>query len=164
MKSRERVIRAFSHKEPDKVPVDFGGTVVTCLDYHAHKKIKKHYNIEDNHDPIIDYSMGTVEPCEKLKLKFESDFRRVSLNSGIPKIVDNCYVNGFGIKLKKALPHEYFDVTSNPLKDAGVADLDSMLLPDPDDSGLYRGIKDKARDLYENSPYALVADFGVPGF
>ena len=67
MNSRERVLRVFNHQEADKVPVDFGGTVVTCLDYYAHKNLKKHLKINDDNDPIIDYTMGTVEPCDQLK-------------------------------------------------------------------------------------------------
>jgi uroporphyrinogen decarboxylase len=39
-----------------------------------------------------------------------------------------------------------------------------MQMPDADNPEIYFGIKDKAKDLYENSPYAIVADFGVPGF
>jgi uroporphyrinogen decarboxylase len=164
MKSRERVLKTFNHQEADKLPVDFGGTIVTCLDYHAHKKLKKHLLIEDNNDPIIDYTMGTVEPCEKLKVLFESDFRRIGLNYGIPDIVDGIYENGFGNKLKRADPHLYFDTIYNPLKDATIEDLDNMRMPNADEPSIYYGIKDKAKDLYENSPYAIVADFGVPGF
>lgn len=164
MNSRERVLRVFNHQEADKVPFDFGGTVVTCLDYYAHKNLKKYLGINDDYDPIIDYTMGTVEPCEQLKIMFESDFRRVALNYGVPDIVDNMYTNGFGMKLKKAEPHEYYDTVYNPLKDASIEDLDNMQLPDADNPQIYYGLKDKAKDLYENSPYAIVADFGVPGF
>lgn len=164
MKSRERVQRAFDHQEADRVPVDFGGTVVTCMDLYAHKNLKKYFFINDDNDPIIDYTMGTVEPCDELKVMFESDFRRIALNYGVPDIVDGMYTNGFGMGLKKAHPHEYFDTVYHPLKDATVDDLDAMLLPDADDPGLYYGLKDRARELYENSPYAVVADFGVPGF
>ena len=164
MESRERVQRAFNHQEADKVPVDFGGTVVTCLDYYAHKNLKKHFLINDDNDQVIDYTMGTVEPCEHLKVMFESDFRRIGLNYGVPDIVDNMYTNGFGMRLKKAEPHEYYDTVYNPLKDATVEDIDHMKLPDADDTRIYYGLKDKARDLYDNSPYAVVADFGVPGF
>lgn len=164
MTSRERVLRTLNHQEVDKVPVDFGGTVVTCTDYYAHKKLRAYYNLEDEEDPIIDYSMGTVEPCEALKVKFESDFRRVGLNVGVPDIVDGIYENGFGNRLKRAEPHLYFDTIYHPLADAELADLDHMKLPDPDDRSLYTGLKDRARDLYENSTYAIVADFGVPGF
>jgi uroporphyrinogen decarboxylase len=162
--SRERVKRAFNHQEADKVPVDFGGTVVTCLDIEAHKKLKKYLNIFDDNDTIIDYTMGTVEPCDQLKNMFESDFRRVSLNLNPPHIVNNMYYDGFGMKLKKAVPHEYFDVIENPLREASINDLDNMQMPDANNPSLYHGLKDKTKSLFENSDYAIVADFGVPGF
>jgi uroporphyrinogen decarboxylase len=116
-------------------------------------------------DKIIDYTMGTVEPCEKLKLLFGSDFRRVALNGAKPVIIDGVFENGFGMKFKKAEPHEYFDLIYSPMHDnSDIIDVDKIKLPDPDDSGLYCGLKDRAKDLYENSKYAVVADFGVPGF
>ncbi|MCL2812973.1 MAG: hypothetical protein FWD23_00075 [Oscillospiraceae bacterium] len=165
MNSRERVIKTFNRQETDKIPVDFGATVVTCMDYNAHIKLKNHFGIQDaESDRIIDYTMGTVEPCEQLKLKFESDFRRISLNGAKPHITNGVFENGFGMKFKKAEPHEYFDVIYNPMQNAGISDIERMTLPNPDDPELYYGIKDKAKDLYENSSYALVADFGVPGF
>ncbi len=162
MKSRERVLRALNFEEADKVPVDFGATIVTCLDLNAHKKLKKYLNISNDYDPIIDYTMGTVEPCEELIHKFGSDVRRVGLNVIPPQIIDNIFEGGFGIKYKKAIPHEYFDVWYSPL--AAVDDLDKLKMPDPDMPELYYGLQDRAQDLYENSEYALFADFGVPGF
>jgi uroporphyrinogen decarboxylase len=164
MKSRDRVLRAFNFKETDRIPIDFGGTVITSLDYYAHKNLKKFLGIKDNNDPIIDYTMGTVQPCEQIKLMFDSDFRRVALNFGTPNIINNMYEDGFGMKLKKAEPHEYYDVVYHPLEDANIEDLDKMKLPDPNNPELYYGLKDKAKDLYENTDYAIVADCGVPGF
>jgi len=165
MDPRERVIKALNHQETDKIPVDFGGTVVTCLDYNAHIKLKKYFGIKENeNNAIIDYTMGTVEPCEQLKQLFESDFRRISLNCAKPAIVNGIFENGFGMKFKKANPHEYFDVIYHPLHNADISDIDKMKMPDPDDPQLYHGIKDRAKDLYEYSPYAVVADFGIPGF
>ena len=165
MKPRERVIKTFNRQETDKIPVDFGGTVVTCIDYRAHIKLKNYFGIQDaESDKIIDYTMGTVEPCDRLKIKFESDFRRISLNCAKPSITNGVFENGFGMKFKKAEPHEYFDVIYNPLQNADISDIGRMILPNPDDPELYYGIKDRAKDLYENTSYALVADFGVPGF
>jgi uroporphyrinogen decarboxylase len=105
-----------------------------------------------------------VEPCEPIKRLFESDFRRVGLNVLPPKIVDNKYANAFGVGFRKAEPHEYYDVISHPLIEAEIEDLERMQMPDPDHPDFYRGLKGKAKDLYENSPYAVVADVGVPGF
>ena len=165
MNSRERVMRTLNRKETDRLPVDFGGTVVSCMDYRAHIRLKNHFGIEDTaSDKIIDYTMGTVEPCEQLKLMFGSDFRRVALGGEPPKITDGTFENGFGMKFKKAPPHEYFDLCFSPMQEASIADIDNMALPDPDDEALYYGLEDRARDLFENSPFAIVADFGVPGF
>ena len=164
MKPRERVIRALDHQETDRVPVDFGGTVVTCLELGANRRLKAHLGITDGDDPIIDYTMGTVEPCDRLKAMSGSDCRRVALNYGSPNIVAGCWTNGFGITMKKAEPHEYFDVICNPLREAAIDDLDRMQMPDPDVAGIYAGLKERAKDLHDNSPYAIIADFGVPGF
>jgi uroporphyrinogen decarboxylase len=165
LSSRERVIRTFNRREADKLPVDFGGTVVTCMDLRAHIKLKKHFGIEDQtSDRIIDYTMGTVEPCERLGRMFGSDFRRISLNFAPPKIIGGTFENGFGMIFKKAEPHEYFDLIYSPMQNAGISDISNLKTPDPDDPSLYFGLSDKAKDLYENSDYALTADFGVPGF
>jgi uroporphyrinogen decarboxylase len=37
-------------------------------------------------------------------------------------------------------------------------------MPNPDNPELYEGIEEKARKLYEETDYAIFADFGVPGF
>ena len=151
----------------DKTPMDFGGTIVTCMDLNAHKRLKKYLNIKDDEDPIIDYTMGTVAPCEEIMQRFGSDIRRIGLNVISPDIVDNKYEGGFGIKYKKAIPHEYFDVYYSPLgliENPDIDDLDKLKMPDPDMSELYYGLKQRARDLFDNSEYAIFADFGVPGF
>lgn len=165
MNSRERVARLLDRQETDKLPIDFGGTVVTCMDRGAHAKLKSYFGIRDEKsDEIIDFTMGTVEPCEQLKVKFESDFRRIPLNFPKPEIAGGAFENGFGMKFKKADPHEYFDVVCNPLQNAEISDIEKMAMPNPDDGRLYRGLRDRAKELHENSGYALVADFGVPGF
>jgi uroporphyrinogen decarboxylase len=162
MKPRERVDRTVNLKEADRTPIDFGGTIVTCLDLNAHKRLKKYFNIKDENDPIIDYTMGTVEPCDELINRFGSDVRRIGLNVIPPVITDNEYEGGFGIRYRKAVPHEYFDVCYSPLSDT--EDIDKLKMPDPDMPEMYFGLEDRARDLYENSDYAIFADFGVPGF
>jgi len=164
MKPRDRISRALQHKETDRVPVDFGGTVVTCLDYFAHKKLRAHFNIPDGDDPIIDYTMGTVEPCEELCALFGSDVRRVAMNVIPPVIENGVFKSGFGIHHKRAEPHMYYDVVYSPLEMADTSSLDNMKMPDPDTPELYYGLRDRAKDLFDNSDFAVIADFGVPGF
>lgn len=165
MKSRERAMRALSHMETDRVPMDLGGTVVTCLDGQAHMELQKYLGMPDpSPGQIIDYTMGTVKPREEIMRLFDVDFRRVALRYPPPTIVDDTFVDGFGIKLRRAVPHAYYDVVSHPLAEATINDLDRMTMPDADNLAIYAGLSDQAKDLYENSPYCIVADFGVPGF
>src|SRR5664280_697169 len=99
MRSRERALRAFAHMETDRVPMDFGGTVVTCLDGQAHVELQKHLSMPDpSPGPIIDYTMGTVEPREEIMRLFDVDFRRVALRYPPPRIIDDTFVDGFGIR------------------------------------------------------------------
>ena len=162
--SRERIKRAIRRMETDRVPVDFGGTVVTCPEYNAHRNLKRYFGIQDGPDPIIDYTMGTVDACEELRLIFGSDVRRVGMNAIPPEIIDDGFVSGFGIRHRRARPHLYYDVVGHPLAEAEISDLENMTMPDPDAPELYFGLRERAKDLYENSEYAVVADFGVPGF
>ena len=164
MNSRERVRTALRRQPADKTPVDFGGTIVTCLDLKAHENLLRHYGIQCEAGPIIDYTMGTVEPAEELMVRFGSDVRRIGMNVTPPNIVNGMYTDGFGMVLKKAEPHEYFDVIEHPLENATVDDIAHMQLPDPDNEALYAGLRERAQRLYETTEYALIADFGVPGF
>jgi uroporphyrinogen-III decarboxylase len=46
MTSRQRVIQALNHKEPDRVPVDFGGTAVTGVHVSCVDALRRHYGLE----------------------------------------------------------------------------------------------------------------------
>jgi uroporphyrinogen decarboxylase len=149
MNSRERVRAALRFQKTDRVPVDFGGTIVTCLDLKAHENLLAQYGIRREAGPVIDYTMGTVEPDEALMVRFGSDVRRIGMNVAPPDIVNDTYTDGFGMVLKKARPHEYFDVVYHPLEDAAIGDIEKMKLPDPDNEALYAGLREKAQRLYE---------------
>ena len=41
MNSRERLVTSLDHKEPDRVPIDMGGTVVSGIHSQAYVKLRK---------------------------------------------------------------------------------------------------------------------------
>jgi uroporphyrinogen decarboxylase len=45
MTSRERVIAALNHQEPDRVPIDFGSNYNTCVNVIAYNRLKRHLGI-----------------------------------------------------------------------------------------------------------------------
>lgn len=54
MTSRERVLTALNHKEPDRVPIDFGGTTPTGIAGMAYNRLKSYLGIEVGKTQIYD--------------------------------------------------------------------------------------------------------------
>jgi hypothetical protein len=46
MNSRERVLKTINHEEPDRVPIDFGGSIVTGIMASGLVKLRKHLGLE----------------------------------------------------------------------------------------------------------------------
>jgi hypothetical protein len=63
MNSKERLQASLNHKQPDKIPVDFGGTAVTGLHASIVAKLRDHYGLEKRlvkiHEPY--QCLGLVE-------------------------------------------------------------------------------------------------------
>ena len=70
MTSRERILSALNHIQPDKVPVDFGSSPVTGISASMVYKLRKAYKLPEHPVKVVDcYQMlGEVEMdlCEKL--------------------------------------------------------------------------------------------------
>lgn len=159
MNSRQRVNMTLNHKEPDRVPVDFGGTIVSTITAVAYKSLLKYYGIKDKVE-IIDIVQGLVEPHSKIQKLYDCDFHRIVLeppdNWQLTIDENNCFVDEYGIKRKKA--SYYYDIVDSPLKDASLEDLKKFSWPDPHDPGRVRGLRGKAKKLYEETNYVIIAD------
>jgi len=54
MNSRERVLKALNHQEPDRVPFDLGGTVVTGIHATAYAALREYLGLPAVEPKIID--------------------------------------------------------------------------------------------------------------
>jgi uroporphyrinogen-III decarboxylase len=63
MTSRDRILAALSHKEPDRLPLDFGATLVTGLHVSCVAALRRHYGLEQKPVRILDLGqmLGTVD-------------------------------------------------------------------------------------------------------
>ena len=161
MNSRERVLAALNHKEPDKVPVDLGGTIVTTITRTAYHKLRQYLGMPPDGEPSISHrQMDTVYPKEDLARRYEVDFRTVSMKGPWcfepREMPDDSFYDEFNIRWKKA--SYYYDVVERPLADATTHDLARAVWPDPYDPGRVAGLKEEAKDLHENTDFAVVAD------
>ncbi len=62
MTSRERILTALQHKEPDKIPVDLGAMMSTGIMGIAYNKLKRYLGIEGGRTRIYDLGQQLAEP------------------------------------------------------------------------------------------------------
>ena len=162
MNSRERVIATLNHKPLDRVPVDLGSTLVSSIHQIANNKLKAHLGIEAD-EPVHDVVQGLVVPDERILQRFGVDLRRVSLRppsnkaSILPSVGEDFYHDEWGIRRQRT--DLYWEIVESPLANAKLEDLRHHPWPDPHDPGRVAGLAEEAQALYQQTDFALVADF-----
>jgi len=120
MNSRERVFKTLNHEEPDKVPIDIGGTSCTTMIEPVYKKLLKRYHINNHKYGIIHSVMRSVDICEEVKDFLGSDTDIICLNEpsgGRIKLTTNGFVDEWGINYRRSKVGDdfYYDICENPL-------------------------------------------------
>lgn len=163
--SKERVLAALNHREPDRIPLDLGSTVVTGVSRTALIRFLDHAKIPhgeiDFHDIV--QQLGKI-PEEVLK-RLNVDTRALDPQpSSTWKLEiarrgeDEVFFDEWGIGWRKpAKSGFYFDMFHHPLKGlGGAAGLDRYDWPDPEDPARYKDLDQRARVLEEDTGAALV--------
>ena len=75
---RERVIATLNHKEPDRIPLDLGGTIVSSITKNAYISLKKYLGLEIEKVKILDYVQRLPYIDEGLLQKLNVDIRMVN--------------------------------------------------------------------------------------
>jgi uroporphyrinogen decarboxylase len=161
MNSRERVLLALNHQEPDCIPVDLGATIVTAPTRIAYQNLREYLGMGLDPNPNISHrQMDTVYPMEDFYRLFEVDFRPVYMKgpwSFKPReMPDDSFYDEFNLRWKKA--SYYYDVVERPFAQFTLEDLEKYEWPDPYDKGRVQGVREDATHLFEDTEYAVVAD------
>lgn len=165
--SRERVRRALDHREPDRVPLDLGSTGNTGISTGAYERLLKRLGIQA---PIVvwDRMQQLADVDEQVLVRLGIDTRGIRLggpdHSQARELENDSYVDDWGVARSRPAGGLYYDLVKSPLAGeitlGGVA---SLPLPDPTDPGRYRGLRERARRIHEETPFALVVHI-VGGF
>ncbi len=116
---KERVRMAFSHRQPDRVPIDYGANV------EIDQRLKAHYGLGEDDDEGLRRALGV-------------DFRNVNAPYVGPKLhadVPGRIIDPWGIR-RRWVEHEsggYWDYCDWPLRDATLEQVEAWPLPSPDD-------------------------------
>jgi uroporphyrinogen decarboxylase len=171
MTPRERVLLALNHKEPDRVPIDLGATIVSSIVKSSYIPLKKHLGLPLEEIKMLDYVQQLPYVDEALMQRFGVDLRMVQLPAatapGLNIFEDGDYyafIDRWGSKLH--MPKQgglYFDWVEFPVKEATMEALDNYKWPCPDPPEYNDKLAEQARYLYENTDYALVGSAVIGG-
>ncbi len=151
MNSRERVLCTIDHKEPDRVPVDFGATMETGIHQDAYHKLKEKLGLcLDKPDVEMLKTAGFARVNEELQRYIGADVRGVfpypANRDSIEYRNEGNYTyfnDEFGILWRKALKGGlYFDICAHPLAGKSLEEIRAFPFPDPADDRRFAHIQE----------------------
>jgi uroporphyrinogen decarboxylase len=171
MNPRERVMLALNHKEPDRIPIDLGGSICSSIHRRAYIELKKYLGMDLEEIQMVDYVQQLPYLDEALLERFGVDFRMVQLPAATApdlKLFEEgdyyAFVDRWGSKLYR--PKDgglYFDWVDFPIKEATMEALGDYTWPQPDPPEYNARLREQAKYLYENTDYALVGSAIIGG-
>lgn len=157
MISRERVRLALQHIEPDRVPIDVGGDLHNGLHDVAYKNLLAYLGEEDE-IVYYDQMQHLAKVKESVLERLQSDTRYIFAKGGkgfeISIQEDGTWVDEWGVKRKNV--GLYDEAVEFPLEGCTYEDVIAYELPDPRDPARFQGLREQAKELYENTDYALI--------
>ncbi len=157
--SRERVLTALDHEEPDRVPVDLGGTQ-TGIMVEPYDRLKELLGIRTGSE-VGNIFLGLARVEEEVLQRFQVDISHVLPHlpeSWHPRIEkDNSLLDEWHIRWQRPPSSHYYDMVEHPLREASMDDLDSFPWPDPLDPGRVKGVEEELLGLRHGSDRAIAA-------
>jgi uroporphyrinogen decarboxylase len=161
MTPRECFHVAMNHQQPDRLLIDMGKHIGS-IHRRAYTRLKEYLGDDSmvNGDLILDRMAQTVVPDESLLKRFDIDFRwlvpnwvQVTEREDVPG-----YIDMWGVPYKATEDRDHYAVDGAPMRPATVDTLDDYPWPDPHDPEQFKGLRERAKFLYENTDYVIGAD------
>lgn len=161
MNSRERCKLALNHQEPDRVPFDLGGTVLTSINVQAYRKLRAHLGLPAKDVQVMDIFQQIAIVDDDVRAKLGCDVRniaprssatfRIQINTTDMPGYDFFYDEwGIGWRMPKDGGF-FYDMFHHPL--ANITSIDEIRKypwPNPTDPARFSGLKEAARHVAED--------------
>jgi len=168
---KDRVRMALNHVEPDRVPIDLGGTV-TSIHIEAYKELTKYIGIEEKYFSLIEYVGRTAYISDKILEKFNVDTRYIYPSPPIPAEINLPpggrlipeYIDVWGIK--RRFVGYYYDIVpdGSPLLNANTTeDIKAFKWPRAEDLGFNLEYMISQAESLASTDYAIGFSYYIYG-
>ncbi|MFV0438218.1 MAG: uroporphyrinogen decarboxylase family protein [Desulfopila sp.] len=164
MTSKERLLTALNHQEPDRVPLDLGGWVTT-INVHTYNRLLGKLGLDRTRE-VFDWLRQNVAPEEDVLERLGVDTRYVYIGKPhgwqfAPQETEKGLhvFDEWGCGFLKPESSLYYNLMEHPLGNATIEDLESYPWPDPRDPGYIEGVAERARELHEAGQYGVIGNF-----
>jgi uroporphyrinogen decarboxylase len=155
---------ALNHYEPDRVPMDLGGTYVSTIHYIPYKDLLTHLDLHDEKMEIMAPALNTMLVGDVLRERFDLDFIRIAMKPASSYKMEydkdnKFFYNEYGIRWMRGDEKTGIHYPNlHPLMDADISAIKSYKLPDMRDPSRVAGLREEAQRIYETTDYAIIGD------
>jgi uroporphyrinogen decarboxylase len=164
--SRERVLTALNHEEPDRVPVFFGTSGVTSMLAPAYERLKAHLGVE-RPPAVLSRAFQYARIDEEVLVRLGSDGRPLTAGPAPAplrrEISLSEFIDEWGIHWRLEPGSVYYSAVAFPLRHATLDDLARYPWPDMGHPSRFVGLRDEALRIHADG-LAVVALTGVSPF
>ena len=171
MNSRERIGLALSHNEPDRIPFDMGGSLISGITGPAYEELLR-FNGRSDDVVLAEIAYLTANPIDDFQIElgvdvlgaYQTGFTGFDLKMQEDER-NYFYVDAWGTRLSKPkVGGIYYDFTGFPLKDADLDILNNYPFPNPKDEKMIKRTLDRVLEIINKGKCAMMGSTGYcPG-
>ncbi|UCF38035.1 MAG: hypothetical protein JSU96_04020 [Acidobacteriota bacterium] len=159
MNHRERVLAALNRREPDRVPMDLGGTLASTVVGPAYARLRSALGlaVQETRESMRYASLVEIDEDVRVALDVDIIHAPRAFGSGdqMNIVSENVFVDEWGIRWRKPEDGHYY-VESPPFgNEATAATVERHSWPDPKDLVRVEGLAEKIKSIRSETDYAI---------
>jgi uroporphyrinogen decarboxylase len=163
MQSRERLLTALNHQQPDRIPIDLGATPVTSIAIPTYAALRERLGLPQTQVRTLEVVQQIAEVDDDVLDILGVDVLPVSANPPagyVPNFVNEpngacAFKDEFGATLRRPAGCLYYEWQEFPLAEPSLEGLAKMSWPDPADPSRYRNLRQRVKALRARTDRAL---------
>lgn len=165
MSSRQRVLSAIYHRQPDRVPIDVGGTMATGINVQAYQELLDYLGMQEDWEQES-YRGRTARISEQVRRRLHADVVNVPLPGPAPRRVWqngklSCYEDEWGVWWACPPDGHYYTIREPFAGEPSLHDIRAYPWPDPTDAVWTAGLVEKVEQARRLGDYAVCLSLPV---